>query len=425
MTQGSNENKMNQKATSMSNGKPSEKMETLFLTGICILAIAGAGYTICTQTFWFYDIEIYWKNMSGLFEGDSEKMSILMPWGRLLGQLMCPGFLPLKACMVYFYLLLLIGTILLGKFIYDYLQQKQIFQSRRNSVIAATAVCMLPFYWHDVLNTGNVGGMICLLLMLTAFLVDKHPYLSGFLLAVAMTKPQNAGIFLAILFFRKNYKTVFSAAGFCGISWGISSLILRLMNGPVKGDLSAENAAAAGTFGGGTIAAIISRFSKLGVENDKYSFFTYGIFDPLVDFGVPTMVVLLLSALFGIVLVLVFCLWMKKYPVLQKDPVVYFAFCCVVSVLWCYKSPCDEIVMILSSLMAIYYWHFSDKKITDVLLALAAMFAFNGKVFRFWGAHLLHLQHGTAVFGDQVLRLIVILVLFVLITGKLRNNQDN
>lgn len=424
MTQvSSKENIMKQKAKSaLQNEKSSEKMETLFLTGICILAIAGVGYTICTQTFWFYDIEIYWKNMSGLFTGDTEKMTLLMPWGRLLGQLMCPGFLPLKVCMVYFYLLLLAGTVILGKFIYDYLQQKQMFHSRRNAVIAATAVCMLPFYWHDVLNTGNVGGMICLLLMLTAFLVEKHPYLSGFLLAAAMTKPQNAGIFLAILFFRKNYKTVFSAAGFCGISWGISSLILHLMNGPVQG---VGSATATESSGKGTIAAIISRFSKLGVENDKYSFFTYGIFDPLVDFGVPTMVVLLLSALFGVVLVLVFCLWMKKYPVLQKDPVVYFAFCSVVSVLWCYKSPCDEIVMILSSLMAIYYWHLSEKKITDVLLALAAMFAFNGKVFRFWGAHILNLQHGTTVFGDQVLRLIVILVLFVLITRKLRNNQEN
>lgn len=394
-------------------------METLFLVGICLLAIAGVGYTICTQTFWFYDIEIYWRNMAGYFEGDTEKMTLLMPWGKLLGQLICPGFVPYKVCLGYFYFLILTGTVLLGRFIYGYLQEHQMFSNKRNRMIAAAALCMLPFYWHDALNTGNVGGMICLILMLCAFLVDKHPYVTGFLLAITMVKPQNAGIFLAILFFRKNYKAVFSAAGFCGVSWALSSVIFRIMHGPAT--LASPDSSSPGS----SIMSIITRFSKLGVEKEEYYFLAYGIFDPLVDYGVPSMIVLLLSALFGIILVLVFCLWMKRYPVLQKDPVVYFAFCSVISILWCYKSPCDEIVMILSSLMAVYYWHLSNKKISDVLLALISMFALNGKVFRFWGAHILDLQHGTTVFGDQVLRLLIIIILFVLITRKLKRDHSS
>lgn len=380
-------------------------METIFVIGICLLAVAGAGYTICTQTFWFYDIEIYWKNMSGFFEGSNESMTLLMPWGRFLGQLMCPGFVPYKVCLIYFYLLLLAGTVLLGKYIYEYLKKNQMFSNRRNRILASGALCMLPFYWHDVLNTGNIGGMICLILMLCAFLVDKHPYITGFLLAVAMTKPQNAGIFLAILFFRKNYKAVFSAAGFCGVSWGLSSLLLYLLHGPASGN---------------SLSSIINKYSKMGVEDERFSFFTYGIFQPFVSLGVPTMIVLLLSALFGILLVFGFCLWMKKYPLLQKDAVVYFAFCSVISILWCYKSPCDEIVMILSSLMAVYYWHLSEKKWPNVILALAAMFALNGKVFRFWFAHLFKLQHSKTVFGDQLLRLVVIIVLFLLLTKRLK-----
>ena len=75
--------------------------------------------------------------------------------------------------------------------------------------------------------------------------------------------------------------------------------------------------------------------------------------------------------------------------------------------------------------MAVYYWHLSNKKISDVLLALISMFALNGKVFRFWGAHILDLQHGTTVFGDQVLRLLIIIILFVLITRKLKRDHNS
>lgn len=390
-----------------------ERNENIFVIGLCLLAIAGAGYTICTQTFWFYDIEIYWRNTAGMFNGNTSGMTLLMPWARLLGQIICPGFLPYEVCLVYYYVLLLGGTIYLGFLIYKYQVKHNFLSNSRNRILASVSLCMLPFYWHDALNTGNAGGMVCVLLMIAAFFVDEHPYITAFLLAIAMTKPQNAGIFIAILFFRKNYKAVFSTAGICGISWLLSIAVLRLINGPSTSSSSS----------GRGIMEILTKYSNMGSDNEQFSFMSYGIFDPLVDFGVPTMVVLLMSVLFGLILALAFCIWVKKYPVLKEDAVIYFAFCSVLSILWCYKTPCDEIVMIMSSILAVYYWCLSDKKVVDILISLASLFAFNGKVFRFWGAHLINFSHDATILGDQILRLIFVIVLFVLVAKKLKSDK--
>lgn len=137
------------------------------------------------------------------------------------------------------------------------------------------------------------------------------------------------------------------------------------------------------------------------------SFFTYGILDKLIDYGVSSYVVLIGSALLGIMFVLGVMFYVKDCKELCESWVVLFSIAALGSIFWCYKTPCDEIIIIFCNLLCVLYWKYGKKGVKNVLWIFIFLVCINMKVFRFWGRKILPLEIDTAIVADQVLRIAV------------------
>ena len=135
------------------------------------------------------------------------------PWGLILGNFFYPGFLNVRDAANYFLVLniivLLITALVLNKFF-------------RFSAI------MLPAFLASFfisMHFGNAGAVICCFLILSCIFADRLPILAGFLLGVAMIKPQVALPICFALLFRKNFKVLTVAALIDFAAWGIAAVM--------------------------------------------------------------------------------------------------------------------------------------------------------------------------------------------------------
>lgn len=132
---------------------------------------------------------------------------IVLPWGRLLGNLIYPGFLSLKGASIYYYILLGICTAIAGYYILKWIEKEKIDGWQKvDNLLFMICLLIMPFYWDDALNTGNMGGIFCIFLILAAFFLESCPWLAFFLIAMAMIKPQNAALFLLVLLIKRNIR---------------------------------------------------------------------------------------------------------------------------------------------------------------------------------------------------------------------------
>lgn len=440
---------MNQKQTS----------ERLFLLICIVLALASVGYCGLKTIFgglWMVDIETYWKNTAyairgyrledvahGAYVSESVGMAlgsaIVMPWGRLFANLIYPGFLSLSAACVYYYLLMAVCAGVSLMFVIRFVREAAVFQAKAADLILAISLFLMPLYWDDAIDTGNMGGILCLLLVMALFLMERHPIFAGFLLAICCLKPQNIGLFLLVLLLQKRWKALFSAGGFALAGWGANLIYIRIASflrsahnagqtaiSDAISDIAdagsqgvsetagagaqiASDVTGAATQGGyqaADAAAIVSNYASDAVKSSN-DFFMYGIFTKMMDYGWSTYMVLALSALLGIAFVVGIHLWLKgtKY---ENSLMVGFAAAALGSIFWCYKTPCDEIIMILCNLLVVLFWKESKRGTGEALWCAAYLAALNLKVFRFFGRKLIpSLELSTAITLDMVLRIVV------------------
>ena len=149
--------------------------------GIILLWCAVIGLALCSLGYfvlktvadglWRVDIDTYWHNTAYAIRGydlnrtahgaivvDSVgpmRSAIIMPWGRLVANLIYPGFLPLNVATVYYYILTAVCSIAVVKLIYDWMREEALWESRRSGLLIAIALVIMPMYWDDALDTGN------------------------------------------------------------------------------------------------------------------------------------------------------------------------------------------------------------------------------------------------------------------------------
>jgi len=381
------------------------------------------------------DINDYWKCMAYSIRGYDIStcaaegivlnsigylgMGIVLPWGRLLGNLIYPGFLPLKGAILYYYFLLSICTGIAGWYILNWIQKEKVDDwDKRENILFMICMMMMPLYWEDALNTGNMGGILCVFLILAAFFMEKQSWLAVILIAMAMIKPQNAAIFMVLLLLKKKIKMICQVIG--------------IMLGSV---LSSEIYVRICSYFRGT-AGKISFWDKMIIMLKEYSgngqgtkeegipsFFTYGILDKLIDWGVNTYVVLIGSAVLGIIFVICIIIYIRDCNELKEDWIVLFSIASLSSIFWCYKTQCDEIIIILCNLLCILCWKYGKKNFKNVLWILFYLACINMKIFRFWGRKMLPIELDTAVFADQVLRIVVYVGMIIGIKKNIRKSD--
>lgn len=328
---------------------------------------------------------------------------IVLPWGRLLGNLIYPGFLSLTGAAIYYYILLGTCTGLAGYYILKWIESERLVDWRkRDNLLFMICLLIMPLYWDDALNTGNMGGIFCIFLILVAFLLEDRPRLASFLIAMAMIKPQNAALFLLVLIAKKKFKIIWQILGLMAAGTIASEFYVSVCS-HFRG--ITENVSFIDK-----VLLMVKRYSGNGQGTKgegTLSFFTYGILDKLIDYGVSSYVVLVSSAFLGIIFVLGVMFYIRDCKELSENWIILFSIAALGSIFWCYKTPCDEIIIILCNLLCVLYWKYGKKDIKSVLWILFFLICINMKIFRFWGRKILPLEIDTAIVADQILRIVV------------------
>lgn len=89
--------------------------------------------------------------------------------------------------------------------------------------VLVTSLLSLDFFIS--LHEGNAGGMVCAFLIMAWLLCDEHEYISGVLIAFAMTKPQDALIVCILMLVMKKIKPLVVGAVIDISAWGIVSFL--------------------------------------------------------------------------------------------------------------------------------------------------------------------------------------------------------
>lgn len=243
-----------------------------------------------------------------------------VPWGCTLGNVFYPGFLSLQTAHVYnfiaHFIALFVTAIAVCKFYKEY-------SNKRGFVLILLVLCA-HFSFMYSLYYGNAGAIICLMLIMSIFLAEKHPYISGVMLALAMSKPQIAAIVCIIYLLNKNWRTLFTAAIIDVFFWILTSLIVK--TSPLV--LLAE------TFSSGT--ASVKQY--------------LGLFSALQYIGIDKILVLAMNVLVGLGYTVGLWYYMCKVKKVDKNSLVLYAPACIASTFWIYKNGTDYLILAFAAI---------------------------------------------------------------------------
>ena len=325
------------------------------LIGMAMLAMLDIADILYHKTIeiGFMDLQLYWEEFrvtllgydTGYYYHMGERVPgsgylpaiPIFPWGRILGNLLCPSFLPFGIAKWYTFVLLVVLCAVIGWMGSSYIRQRLGLTEKLNATslffkVSFCFIFIMPFYWRDMIYFFNIGGVICFLLLLIIFIVDEHPYAAALLLAVSMMKPQNAVPFVIILLLEKKWKTVFTAAGIDVVAW-IFTAVWTGVN-PMQQVLYIS--------GRSTVA-------------EPY-YFWFGLLDPLRKLGINSNVAMVCGMALGVVILLFLYLMVKKNSALSDNVIAVYAGAAVISTVWMYKSKSDFVVVVLASMLVLQYY---------------------------------------------------------------------
>lgn len=324
------------------------KNNKLLIMGMILLVLLNFADILYHNTIeiGFVDLKLYWEEFRVTLQGydtgfyyhageqipgaDTLPAIPIFPWGRILGNLICPAFLPYSIAKWYTVVLLVVLCVLTGCMGSRNIQKLE--SSKQFLLLATPLIYLMPFYWRDMITFFNIGGVICFLLLLMVFVVNEHSYMAALLLAIAMMKPQNAMPFVIILLLEKKWRTVFAAAGLDVVAWLFTAIWTGI--NPIKQVLY---------------------ISGRSTEAEPY-YFWFGLLDPLRNLGLTSNVAMICSMVLGVVILVLLYLCVKKNPLWTNNAVALYSGAAVISTVWMYKSKSDFVIVILASMLVLQYY---------------------------------------------------------------------
>lgn len=329
------------------------------MLGLLAMNLADILYHHTTEI-GFVDLKLYWEEFrvtmqghdTGFFYHTGQKIPgadtlpaiPIFPWGRILGNLLCPALLPFGVAKWYTVLLLIVLCIFTGCLGCRYFKKQE--SNKRFLLLAVPMIYLMPFYWRDMITFFNIGGVICFLLLQMVFVVEKHPYTAALLLAIAMMKPQNTMPFVIILLLEKKWRTVFAAAGLDVIAWLFSAIWTGV--NPIKQVLY---------------------ISGRSTEAEPY-YFWFGLLDPLRNLGLSSNVAMVLSMVLCVTMLVLLYLAVKKNPIWKENAIAIYSGAAVISTVWMYKSKSDFVIVVLASMLVLQYYLYESESENGTGLAV-------------------------------------------------------
>lgn len=232
------------------------------------------------------------------------------PWGILLGQLFYAGWLPLSVAKIWFiFICVIIYFLVCASFIHLYHLKKKYF-------ITLSAVGLVS--WLFPILNGNIGGTICLLLIMALGIKDRCNILAGCLLAFSLIKPQASLLFCLYFLFQRNFKVLFVAAFIDILAWYVVATRLNA----------------------GILDILWQMFeSNVGCGNQYNGIMTF-LAPALPDFSLTMYLSMIVGIIYSIVLYVFIC---RNYD--RNGFVASLPFCVATS-FWCYSWGNEFIVLL-------------------------------------------------------------------------------
>lgn len=405
-----------------------DKNEILLLILMIIVSVFSALlFVISTlkKSFSNVDLGIYWRAFSEGIHGELSN-TLVMPYGRIIGNLVIPGYLPYSVARIYYFTLMLLVVLLISREIFTYLQERKVFENDRRRIVATICVISIPWYWSDALITGNIGGILALFCVLSAFYIKRHENVAALLLALAMIKPQIGLIFLFALFLKKEFRLfikvvlidVGSWIAYSGYSFVVMKVNARRNQIPIESVNFANLSDITNTVSGYSASSV-----NQGTQEGAWYFY-YGLFNPLISKGVPVYIVLILSALAGAAFIIAMLFLIRKDRELANDYVLLFSITALASLFWCYKSQSDAIVLILCNLIVLYLIKQKDFETAYTLLGFIIIILMNCILCKYGFRLIIPIfDYVEAILGDMLLQIGAFSVVVVTLV-KIRKGRE-
>lgn len=342
--------------------KIKNKSILLYIYVFILILLLGFNVIQILKVSSMYDFKLRWQecayvlkgvnpfdSISGLIVIDSigkiDEVAGTVPWAYLLGNGLVAGFLDYPAAELYFRVMFILSAFicfgLLWKKYYD------------KTPIMTAALFSFWSLWAIARSwiLGNYGAVCCFLIIISILIYKRNwqsKIIASILLAIAMCKPQIAGLFALTYLMIGEYAIVLIAALIDIFSWGIVAIL--------------------------TNTNPLNLLIQILYQGTGYNNITIndGIFTILRNFGISATVILALSAILGCALCLYAVYQIKKHQI--GDSIILFAPAAVLSCIWFYHHPYDNQVLIVFIVgLAFLFNSKYDMRVREQVILYSAM----------------------------------------------------
>lgn len=295
------------------------------------------------------------RNQSVINGVEMPSTSATMPYARVLSNLIHPGFMNREAAIGYGVILYIAVTVV--AIIVLYKAANKVSALPANPLRLLVVILMFSsWYWTDGIFTWNNGVVFSMFLIIAVCIIDEHEMVGGVILALAMIKPQIAGIFYISFLMKKKYKAMLTSGFILIVSWGIYLVAV----------------------GGNPITQMLEIMGQAKMKEAYYIWF--GLFDFLVKFGIQGTAAIISSMTVGMAATAVLSWWVIKNKNLDNT-IIYYSIPALFSTVWCYKSTSDLVILILPTLLCLFIMEQKNTAMAMSLFTILYIITLNVKVF--------------------------------------------
>lgn len=252
-----------------------------------------------------------------------------VPWAYILSNLLYPAFVSWNISRIISIILFIFLTLVTCFLVTKYFSENTF--SKKECFLLCIGI-FSHFGWYSSLNKLNNGMFTCLCILISMLLLEYASHTSitdlaiGFLMSIAMLKPQIALLFYLPLLFRKRYRAIILSGSILCISWGIVSIICHTQ----------------------PLSILFDQF-HIGTQlYDLSSFTYYGMFNFLISYGCSSTVLLIVQLwIFGSISFYI------VYTLKNESVLVQCCLLSIVSLMWCYNHNMDMEILCFISICSI------------------------------------------------------------------------
>lgn len=271
--------------------------------------------------------------------GNIDPDMVTVPWAWIWGNIFNPGFLPYSIAKIWGVIVYAIVFISTGIICAKYFEGKREFFFSKNifQIISLFIFIILSQYsviWSFL--CGNQGALVCCIVIDSIMVYEKHPYIAGILMTIALIKPQISLPFFLIFLLIGQYRLIIVSAllelitiSIIYISIGVDIITLMLNTSNTGTNLS-------GVF--------------------------FGLLNILKYWGISTKVIVLFDMILGIVFATFTALIILRKNSLSplntnshNIPISIFYGATVTSTFWFYKQSHDFVICAVIHIIILFY----------------------------------------------------------------------